>query len=245
MKFIDLIQNYYGKQILVGGHRGHQSETRENTIQSFIEVKNEGIKYVEIDVQLSNDNQAVIFHDQDLSERTPLSGTIRDYSVQELKASFELCTLEEAVIWCKKHGMFMLLEIKSKNYDDVTERPILARQIIDVIKCYQFQDACIPLSIDYRILKLIKREIPEINVAIIVGTPPDDPVKLMKDMQASIYLSYLEDMNQDIVQKLHAAGYYVDGSVVNTKERLAQASALQVDMIESDHPATIRQFIFN
>ena len=39
-----------------------------------------------------------IFHDMALEERTPLHGHIRDYTVAELKAAFEIDTLEEAVI---------------------------------------------------------------------------------------------------------------------------------------------------
>ena len=236
MQFIDLIRAVHHKRLLIGGHRGHQSATRENTIPNFAEVRQNGIAYIEIDVQLSKDDQAVIFHDSDLSERTPLTGSIRDYTVEQLKASFELCTLDEAIAWCKEQGMYVLLEIKSKNYDDVTERPALAKQIVDAISKYQFQDYCIPFSIDYRILRLIKQALPEITLAIIVGAPPGNPIRLMKDTQATIYLSYLTDMDQALVDTLHQAGYFVDGSIVNTQEALERAYALGVDMVESDYP---------
>ena len=50
------------------------------------------------------------------------------------------------------------------------------------------------------------------------------------------------DCGVELVEELHKAGYLVDGSVVNTKERLEAALALNVDMIESDHPEMILEF---
>ena len=49
-------------------------------------------------------------------------------------------------------------------------------------------------------------------------------------------------MSKPLVQKLHAAGYLVDGSVVNTEKAYRQAVFLGVDMIESDYPEKIKLF---
>ena len=236
MHFIDLIcQSHKNKQVLIGGHRGHLSDIRENTVENFEALARSEIRYIEIDIQLTRDNEAVIFHDRELSEKTPLSGHVRDYTVQELKAAFELNTLDEALFWCKNNRMFALLEIKSKDYTH-EERVILARRITDMILFHQFQNDCIPLSIDHEILRLIKNALPEIRLALIVPEKPEDPIGLMKSMQASIWLSYLEDMDKELVFILHRAGYYVDGSVVNDEKKLIQAIEMDVDMIESDYP---------
>lgn len=68
--FIDLIGNFHKKHILVGGHRGHLSETRENTIPNFTGLLNSGIEYIKIDIQLTRDDEAVIFHDRESSSAT-------------------------------------------------------------------------------------------------------------------------------------------------------------------------------
>lgn len=51
-----------------------RTATRENTTANFAEVLGMGVDYIEIDVQLTRDRQAVIFHDMALEERTPLHG---------------------------------------------------------------------------------------------------------------------------------------------------------------------------
>ena len=50
-------------KLVIGGHRGHKSDVRENTIANFEQIKDLGISYIEIDVQLTKDEQAVINHD--------------------------------------------------------------------------------------------------------------------------------------------------------------------------------------
>ena len=237
-EFLDFIRQNHCKRLLIGGHRGHLSETRENTIPNFEEVFTFGVDYMEIDIQLSGDDQAVIFHDRDLSEKTPLSGSVRDHSVKALKNSFDLCTLDEAIAWCKAKRMRIMLEIKSRDYGP-EERSILAGKIADAIQRNRYQAGCILLSIDYEILRMIKDMIPEISLALIVPKKPDHPAALMKQMRASVYLSYLEDLDKDLVKVLHQAGYLVDGSVVNTKAQLECALSLKVDMIESDFPDQI------
>ena len=229
MNLFEILQSSNKERPLIGGHRGHLSETRENTIANFREVQKNGSRYIESDVQLSADQTAVIFHDRDLSEKTPLS----------LKASFEICTLDEALAWCKENEMPLLLEIKSKGYDDLTERPALARQIVAAIRKNQMEDLCIPFSIDYRILRMIKTALPEVSIAVIAGEYLTDPEALMRDLDASIYLAYLEDMDAELVDKLHQGGYMVDGSVVNSRERLDLACSLHVDLIESDYPERV------
>ena len=80
------------RKLVIGGHRGHKSEIRENTIANFEQIKKMDISYIEIDVQLTKDEQAVIYHDFDLSLKTSLKGMIRDHTLQQLRQSFEICT---------------------------------------------------------------------------------------------------------------------------------------------------------
>ena len=50
MDLMDLLKESYGKKIIVGGHRGHKSNIRENTISNFSQLEGKKIPYIEIDV---------------------------------------------------------------------------------------------------------------------------------------------------------------------------------------------------
>ena len=239
MTLLEEIAEARGKRLLIGGHRGNQSGVRENTIPNFEQVLGCGISHIEIDVQLTKDGQAVIYHDLTLKEKSPLSGMIKDYTLEELKQAFEIETLDEALAWCKAHHQGVLLEIKSRELDMHDTMFLLAERIVSALRRYDFFDMCIPFGTDHRTLHRIKELEPRTKIALIVPHVPYNPAGLMRDMDAMIYLCFLENLSKPLIDELHQAGYLVDGSVVNTKERLRLALELGVDMIESDYPKKI------
>ncbi|MGL4791447.1 MAG: glycerophosphodiester phosphodiesterase family protein, partial [Anaerotignaceae bacterium] len=58
----------------------------ENTIDSMAISFDYGAQMVELDIQLTKDKQLAVFHDYDLSMRTNGTGSISDYTMEELKA---------------------------------------------------------------------------------------------------------------------------------------------------------------
>ncbi len=57
----------------------------ENTISSMQAAYDYGAKIVELDVQLTKDNQLAVFHDYDLSMRTNGTGSFSDWNMADLK----------------------------------------------------------------------------------------------------------------------------------------------------------------
>ena len=243
MDLIKQMKEAYGKRLLVGGHRGHKCEIRENTISNFEALPLGKIPYIEIDVQLTKDGHAVIYHDHDLSMKTHLTGMIRDYTLEELKASFEICTIYEAVEWCKAHRLGIAFEIKLQPYTMWNDRGRVIEEIINVIRTYDFYENCFVFGKDYEMLAEIKNQEPRIYLGLIVPFVPKDPVALMKEMQAIIYLNFVDQFSKELVDQLHEAGYLVDGSVVNTEKDLKKALELGVDLIESDEPELITRLL--
>ncbi len=224
------------KKLLIGGHRGHQCEVRENTISNFELLKGLSISHLEVDVQLSKDKQAVVYHDIELSQKTVLSGMIRDYTFKELKDNFEVHTLEEVIAYCIKEELLLAIEIKTRHIVMHNDVLILMEKINEIIKAQDFAAYCFVFSVDYRALNYLKTMNQNINIGLIVPHIPTDPVRLMQEMQAIIYLTYIDNLSQEIVDKLHAAGFYVDGSVINSEQKIIQAIKMRLDMIESDYP---------
>ena len=132
--------------------------------------------------------------------------------------------------------MPILLEIKSCELLMHDTRPMLAERIVEVLRKYDFFEDCVVFGIDHRTLKRIKTMEPRVHLALIVPHVPHDPVALMKEMEAEIYLCFQTNLSRPLVKELQDAGFLVDGSVVNTRQQLETALALGVDMIESDHP---------
>ncbi len=227
------------ENMLVGGHRGHQSEIRENTIENFNEVCHLNLSHLEIDVQLTKDQIAVVYHDIDLHHKTRLTGMIRDYTYEQLKETFSIYTLDEIVKYCVENSILLAIEIKTRHIDMCDDVILLMEKISDIVRERKFEEYCFVFSVDYRALNYLKSLNQNVNIGLIVPHIPIDPIRLMQENNAIIYLTYIENLSKDIVMSLHREGYFVDGSVINTKERLKRAMDLNVDMIESDFPDLI------
>ena len=242
MTLMELLKDPTAKRPVIGGHRGHQSDLRENTIRNFTQLLGTGIPYVEIDVQLTRDDRLVIFHDEYLEAATGLPGKVREYALEQLRKNFEIDTVEDSIRWCRTHQMGIAFELKSHCLKTPEERRTIGSGLSALIGQFDFHKNCFVFSKDYDTLALIREADADILLGII---PPKDTEKallLMEQLKADIYLDYLDAMSKPLVQKLHAAGYLVDGSVVNTEKAYRQAVFLGVDMIESDYPAKIKLF---
>ena len=58
----------------------------------------------------------------------------------------------------------------------------------------------------------------------------------MKEMDALVYLTYVNELTPDMVHDLQKAGYYVSGAILRDKDLIDYAVSIPTDMFEHDHP---------
>jgi glycerophosphoryl diester phosphodiesterase len=73
------------KHFEIVAHRGIPIEDPENTIASFQRALELGADAIELDVRLTSDKIPVVYHYYYLQENTSASGTIFDYSLEQLR----------------------------------------------------------------------------------------------------------------------------------------------------------------
>ena len=106
------------------GHRGAKAYAPENTLASIHAAADLGIEWVEVDVKLTKDSHAIIFHDEELERCTGTAGLVKDFTLEEIREldagswygdSFvgeKIPTLEELLNAVLERGMNVNLEIK-------------------------------------------------------------------------------------------------------------------------------------
>lgn len=106
------------------GHRGAAAYAPENTLDGIRTAHDMGLQWVELDVKLSKDSVAIIFHDDELDRTTNGTGKVADNDFKTLQDldcgswfsdSFigtEIPTLEQALEEIINLGMAVNLEIK-------------------------------------------------------------------------------------------------------------------------------------
>jgi glycerophosphoryl diester phosphodiesterase len=108
---------------LLAAHRGGSLLWPENSLLAFRNALALGADFIEFDVHLSRDGEAIVIHDATLDRTTTGAGPVRDRSVAELKAlrlkdrsgavtAETVPTLDEVVEVAARAKGRMLLEIK-------------------------------------------------------------------------------------------------------------------------------------
>ena len=71
---------------VIFAHRGASSHAPENTLAAFQLAIDQGAEAIELDVQLTRDQEVVVFHDVHLDRTTNGSGKVKDLTLSELKS---------------------------------------------------------------------------------------------------------------------------------------------------------------
>lgn len=66
-------------------HRGYPAHYPENTLIGIEAALDAGARFLEVDVQLSGDQQPVLFHDRNLKRLCQQPGAVHQYSLEELQ----------------------------------------------------------------------------------------------------------------------------------------------------------------
>ncbi len=151
-------------------HRGYSQRFPENTLLAIQAALDEGAKYIEIDIQLSADKQAVVFHDRDLQRLCHQPDSIHDYSLQTLRSfssyspdrfknkyrGEKIATLNEVVnLLVTYPNVTLFVELKRISIDKFGDDVVLGvignclRPIIS---------QCVIISFSFDILELIREK---------------------------------------------------------------------------------------
>ncbi|KNF09491.1 glycerophosphoryl diester phosphodiesterase [Gottschalkia purinilytica] len=181
------------KKPLIIAHRGASAYAPENTISSFkkaIEMKSDGI---ELDVQMTKDNEIVVCHDEMLNRTTNGVGYIKDLTLKEIKAldagswynekykGEKIPTLEEVFEIVKDKNILINIELKNIfiHYDGLEEK------VVDLIQKKELTDNVIISSFNYPSLIEIKKINRKIKVAPLYMFKFDDLLVHAKRINSS------------------------------------------------------------
>ena len=72
--------------MLVAGHRGYPEKYPENTLISFMSAIDTGVDMIELDIQMTLDNELIIMHNKDVDKTTNGTGLVKDMTLAEIRS---------------------------------------------------------------------------------------------------------------------------------------------------------------
>jgi len=185
------------------GHRGAAKYKPENTISGFEWCVKNNINWSECDVQLTDENIALIIHDQTLDRTSNSNGLVQKVKLDELesinvgtmksKNTFyqKIPTLEELLTFCKKSNLNLNIEMKFYKPVENNYRRNLVKQVLKTIKKTKTENLVLISSFDIVSLKILRESSLEIPLGALFDHLPPDWEKQIENLKIStIHLNF-------------------------------------------------------
>lgn len=236
--------------VLNFAHRGSLTEAPENTLPSFRKALAHQPKGVELDVQLTKDDELVICHDAKLTRFNKYSRTmIQQLTWEEIQqidigSSFSkeykglhLSRLEDILAAIPPE---VLLNVEIKNIPVIY--PGIEKKLLDCLEKHHRLDHLIISSFDHVALDNIHKLFPTLRLGMLFHYRILNTWKYAQDSGLPIYSIHPNHVyvNQTFVQACKATGYKVYPYTVNDMNRYKELISYGVDGVFSNNPEIFR-----
>jgi glycerophosphoryl diester phosphodiesterase len=152
-----------------GAHQGQSGQFPENTMAAFRNAVDLGADWLEMDVQMTQDGQLVVIHDETVDRTTNGSGRIADLTLAEIRAleagnGEQIPTFKEVIEFARYAGVPIMPEAKSPRL-----YPGLEAKMVEEIMAAGYADQTVIQSFDASALARIRALNPNITICALHG----------------------------------------------------------------------------
>lgn len=244
-------------------HRGGSHLAPENTLAAFRNALTMPVDAIELDVQMTRDGQAIVFHDATVDRVTDGTGNFLDLDfpyVRSLNAaahfsggwpqSEQVPTLSE-VLELAKGRISVYIEIKASERDGLHHAyPHIIEAVVEAVRGAKILDHVLIMSFDWSVLPLVKSLEPSLPTGMLVARElwsPQSARALHKlcAQAATLGCSWINMdrklFSDDMPSFLHAYGFKLGIWTVNTLDEMRRLALADVDSLTTDRPDLFAQ----
>jgi glycerophosphoryl diester phosphodiesterase len=238
-------------RILVVGHRGAEALAPENTWAALEAGYQAGADLLEVDVQLSRDAEAIVYHDFSLEPKLGDPRWVRDLDWAELRtldvgswfhadfASERMPRFAEVLGWARER-VALWVDLKHGLHAPDDDR--LETVVLKTIEAEGMVDQVVISSWDQFALARIRVRCPEIPVAVNVPQRMSDPVDYVQRAGAQWFAGFWPLTDRQMVTKLRSAGIIVALGNIFTGD-YTEAMRMGVDIVSAKDPGAARAML--
>lgn len=232
---------------LIFAHRGSAGTHPENTMESFIAAQKCGSDGIELDVQLTKDEEVVVIHDETVDRTTNGKGFVVDLSLEEIKKlnasynfkSFQsfirtprIPTLREVFEWMKGNHLICNIELKNSK----VSYSLLEEKVIQLIQEYQFEERIIISSFNHYSIIYCFRLAPEIEIAPLYSNGLFMPWVYARSIQAKGIHPSKKVAPEAIIKAAMNEGIAVRPYTINSEKEMIKFLNINCSAIITDYP---------
>jgi len=239
-------------------HRGGSHLAPQNTLAAFRNALTLPVDAIELDVHMSRDGYAIVFHDYTVDKLTNGHGNILDLDFAYLRslnaaAHFlggwpepqQIPTLREVLDLARGHVQ-VYIEIKPSRRDSTYgSYPHIAQTIIEEVRTAAMLDQVLIISFDWTVLPLVKSIEPTLLTGALVSRDVWNPERaqalaILIDQVTALGCNWI-NMDRNLFMPLmpaaaHRHGFKLGLWTVNARDQLRRLATTGVDSLTSDRP---------
>jgi glycerophosphoryl diester phosphodiesterase len=228
---------------LIYGHRGAKGEAPENTLVSFQQCLQHGVRRCELDLHLSQDGELMVIHDPTLKRTTGRRGKVAQHDADELvrydarlggpgwKVPCPIPRLSELFEKCDfEHWQ---LEVKSASRVRAA-RTVMA--IKELAERHGLLERVTVTSSSREVLRALNRLAPEISRGLVAEYSWLDPLKVARQYGCELLALKWTLCTPERLEKARKQGLHVSVWTVNEPALMRRLADFGVDSLITDYP---------
>lgn len=232
-------------------HRGYSGKYPENTMLAFKKAVEVGADGIELDVQLTKDNQIVICHDERIDRTTDGKGRIKDLTLNELRqfdASYiyagkyginPIPMFEEYLEFVKDLPITTNIEMKTGIYEYLP----MEKMVYDLICKYNLQKKVIISSFNHYTIMRMKEFAPELEYGFLTEDWILDVGNYIKSHGVQCFHPNFHNLIPSIVKEVKDCGIKINCYTVNEVEDVIDLAKKGIDSVIGNFPERTGQVL--
>ena len=264
----EVVQSVAAENTKIIAHKGYSAIAPENTMPSFERALDIGVDMVELDVQMTQDGELVVFHDDDISRITGQAGTISDYTYDEIRqmdagswfynartgmtaagaakefTGEKIPSLDEVLTLLESSGTEVYLELKDLSLrDSLTEDQLegFTQKVVQAVKDHGMESRVIFASFNYDYLLQVKEL--DAGYRVLCNTVLGDADILLSQYPADYYGLNLATVKKDTIEKIKNAGAHAYVYTVDHPYQMQTVIKMGAEGIVTDCPGLAKVVI--
>ena len=221
--------------MLLVGHRGARGEAPENTLEGFAYLRQLGINAVELDIQLSQDNQLMVIHDTQLDRTTSGTGAVAQWNAAEMaELTPTVPTLSQVLAPCPElaHLQIELKTIAADRRQALIEG--LRQTLVEEFPHHSGQ--LIITSSDTQLLALTKQRLPHIPRGLVAQRFCRNPIQLCEALDCEFLILNHQRCFLSTLRQAQYRGLHVSCWTVNSPAIAQRLLRWGLDSLITDYP---------
>lgn len=232
-------------------HRGFSGRYPENTMLAFEKALEVGVHGIELDVQLTQDGEPVIMHDESVDRTTDGTGLVISHTYAELRkleASYtyrgcmginRIPSLKEYMEMVKDKKIVTNIELKT----GILEYPGIEQKVLDLIHEYHLEDRVIISSFNHYSVLRMRELAPELKYGLLSETWLVQAGRYVHDLGISCYHPMYRNLTEEVVQEIKQYGIEINTYTVNSREAILDMKEKGIDVVIGNYPDLIKDIL--